>query len=179
MENIEKETFVVDSDAKADWCLEKIRKARELQEQNSETAKAILERKKQEVEEWLAEQNAETESTILRMQALLEPYVQEKLKDSKKKSFKLPSGSAGYKKQQPVFSFRGKEIDAAMKKDEFFIALADEIDPLYVKTERSVVWAELKKNLLIADDGRLVTKDGELVSESLSVKVLPDKFFVS
>ena len=36
--------------------------------------------------------------------------------------------------------------------------------PGYIKTKESVDWAEFKKTLQQADDGRLVTEDGEVLA---------------
>ena len=179
MENIDvKEGFIVDSDAKADWCLDKIRKAREQQERNAETAKAILERKKAEVEEWLAEQNAEAESTVLRMQAMLEPYIQEKLRESKKKSLKLPSGSAGYRSVAPTFQWNGKKIDTKVKNENQFCAAVGNLDYKLVDVRYIVRWDEQKKRLVVADNGTVCTDDGQII-DGLTAVQHPDRFYVS
>ena len=105
---------------------------------------------------------------------MLRPFVESQLQNSKKKSINLPSGKAGFSKQQPSFFIADKKVDG---KSDQLLQLVKSHNLDFVVTSEYVDWASLKQSLTVTDDNKVVTKDGEILDE-ITVKVEPDKFFV-
>lgn len=159
----EYEGFVIDNDNKAEWALRKIKEAEEEHDRIVNLINAqrtILNDKECELDDKL-----EHETSYLKH--LLEQYMGTvKCKETKtQKSYQLLSGKL-------VHKLGGIEY----KKDEdALLEWVKNNRPLLVKVKDSVDWAELKKELITAEDGTVITQDGEII-ECITAEQKPDSF---
>lgn len=146
-DGIENEGFVVDTLEKADWAMGKIKLEREKMAQNEELVKARIE----QLQEWLKKKNEASQGSITFFENLLVPFVQEQIKDSKKKSINLPSGTVGFRKATKT-----------IKDDKLILDFVRANCSKYIKLEEKLDMAGFKKSCTVAG-GRLITSDGEVV----------------
>lgn len=154
------EAFVIDTDAKAEWALKKIKEARA------------------DRDKWVAWYNAkikeiteQTDFDTMNLERMLAEYFQTvpHKKTKTEESYKLPGGKLFIKKQNPEFDYKThqEETIAWCKKNN----LLD-----FVKTKEELNWSELKKVTGVFE-GNVVTEDGEIVP-GITVTERPDKFVV-
>ena len=155
-------TFVVDSDKKAEWCLNKIRAA-EVEKKNW---KAFYDERYKQI-------CREMDATIERMKFYLESYFRTvpHKRTKTQESYQLPSGKLVMKKVAYDFDTTDPAFLEWLKKNKM---------TEYIKVEESTRWGEFKKFLLKDEDGnfermpdpdtkegdpvwRPVTQDGEIV----------------
>ena len=86
-------SFAVKDLQSADWTLRKILRAQHNIEEREITAEAV----RTKLDKWLAEANKPDLATIEFMQGKLEPYIADSLQGEKRRSVKLPSGTAGFR----------------------------------------------------------------------------------
>lgn len=155
MEDYESEVFTVDTDAKANWALKKIKEETE----EADRLKAIitaereeLDRKEKEIEDRLVNKTGYLKGLLYEYFGTVE-HKQTKTQES----YKLLDGSLVYKK--PTRKIVKPEDDTAL------MIYLDVNAPEYVETKKSVRWGDYKKNLAITDDGSVVdTSTGEQLS---------------
>ena len=150
--------FVVDSDSKAEWCLEKIREAQ-----------AEKEKWRRFYADRLEQIEKDADATIERMQEFLRVYFDSvpHKQTRTQQSYQLPSGKLVFKHQAPEYT---------VKDDELLPWLKDNGMIGYIKTKESPNWAELKKTLRPAGE-QMATADGEIVP-GITVTERPDIFKV-
>lgn len=139
----EAEGFVIDTDAKADWALQKIKEARA----DCDTWVAWYNAKIKEIKE-------QTEFDTMNLQRMLADYfatVPHK-KTKTQESYKLPGGKLVLKVQNPDFN----------RDDATVIAWAKTNAPQFVKVKEELDWAALKGATEVFE-GHIVTEDGEIV----------------
>ena len=174
---MDNENFIVDTKSKADWCMENIKKAREVLEQNEKTAKEIMERKEAEVNGWLKKENEQYENTIETMMSFLRPWVASELeKENKNKkkpkySITLPSGRVGYKKNADEFTYKGVKCDSSNEK---LIEIVGS-DYIEVKQVSKPKWSEFKKIIDVVDGKAINTETGEVLP--IEVKIGEYEFY--
>lgn len=155
----EEQSFVVDDDQKAEWCLNKIREA----EADKAFWKDFYEQQYQKV-------CASADAKIERMKYFLEKYFWTlPHKETKtQSSYALPSGKLVVKRQGPEYE---------RNDDEIIDWMAEHGDELhFIKVKQSVDWAEFKKVLTQVGEN-MVTEDGEVVP-GIKVVDRPDVFKV-
>lgn len=146
--------FTVDNDMKAEWCLNKIRKAREQQSRE----KAELQRQMQFYQDQMEIIDRKTEEEVGFFESMLRDYFSSRVDEGFTKStktqtaYKLPTGKLVLKKQNPDF----------VRDDATVIAWLKENGGQFIKTKESLDWAELKKTVTV-NGGSIVTADGEIV----------------
>ena len=146
---IKKEGFRVTDLKSADWAMGKIKK---YEQKKIEIAQFVTS-KKAELEKYASDQNMELTSKQDFFKSLLLPYVEEQLKnEKKKKSIKLPTGLAGFRIQQPKYI-----LNEAMLKP-----FVEKYDSKLIKTTTEVDWEEFKKQITISNT-QAITSDGEVV----------------
>ena len=166
--NEDKQEFIIDDLAKAEWAMKKISAAQnKISELNEQSAKM-----KSDIDKWLEGELKPLTDEIEHFQAKLMPFINEQLKDSKKKSVNMPSGKAGYRKGGVSFSYKGNKITSNSPE---FIEYVKENNPNYIETTDTVKWAEMKKDLKI-ENGKAITGDGEILD--IDVNQEEDKFYV-
>lgn len=163
-EATDKEKFVIDTAAKAEWAIKKIAAA----EAQKEEAETFVTAEKEKLDAFLQQINAEKDGEIEFFKSRLMPYALQQLEGSKKKSVKLPSGTLSFKSSQPKWE----------KDEETLKAFLADSAPEMLESKISVKWGELKKILHLTEDGRAVTPDGEIVP-GVTYEAVPDKFSVT
>ena len=142
--NVEAEGFVIDTDAKAEWALQKIREARA----DRDTWVAWYKAKIEEI-------TAQTDFDTMNLERLLADYfatVPHK-KTKTQEAYKLPGGKLVLKTQNPEYKRDDKAVIAWAKENGF---------GQYVKVKEELAWQELKDATAVFD-GHIVTEDGEVV----------------
>lgn len=152
-----KETYTVDTQEKAAWALRKLRQIRQKQAENTNTANAILDGLRREMEatqNWLKEQNEALEDDASYFVGALEIYHRKQIEENpKQKTVKLPFGSLKLRAQQPEF-----QRDAAI-----LLAWAKASRPDCVKVKEEADWATLKKSVVVQDGKAIDATTGEVV----------------
>lgn len=155
-----KERFMVQDDATAEWCLEKIREA---------------EKDRQKWHEHYGEQlrkiDESADETIGYFTGLLAEYFDKVPHKTTKtqESYALPSAKLVRKQQQPQYDLDDEKV---------IIWLSDIGRQDLLKAKVSVDWAKLKKLVTITPDGHgVMTDDGEII-DGITVTMRPDVFKV-
>ena len=140
----ETEGFVIDTDAKAEWALTKIREARADRDKWVEWYKAKID-----------EITQQTDFDTMNLERMLAEYfatVPHK-KTKTQESYKLPGGKLVLKTQNPEYTRDDKAVIAWAKANGL---------PQFVKVEEKLAWQELKDATAVFE-GHIVTEDGEIV----------------
>ena len=142
--NVESEGFVIDTDAKAQWALDKIREARA----DRDTWVAWYEDK-------IAEIKAQTDFNTMNLERMLAEYfatVPHK-KTKTQESYPLKGGKLILKTQNPEYKRDDKTVIEWLKANNHgeFVKVKEELD-----------WSGLKGKTA-AFEGQIVTEDGEIV----------------
>lgn len=161
------ERFVVNSVDRLDWCVRQISEIEKEELPYIECAQRQIARLQQFVRK--AEERIEERTAFFK--ALMRPFVEQMLADSRRKTINAPSGSVSLRKQGPEFK---KDDDALIR----WLKETGKRD--LVKVQESVDWANLKAQLVdVMEDGTCVTQDGELIpTEAIKAIPRPDKLYV-
>ena len=154
----EPDGFVIDSDAKAAWALDKIREARA----DRDTWVAWYEKKIKEITE-------QTDFDTMNLERMLAEYfatIPHK-KTKTQESYALKNGKLILKTQNPEFKRDDKTVIEWLKKND---------GAQYVKVKEELAWSELKANAAVLD-GKLFSEDGEEIP-GIEVVERPAKFIV-
>lgn len=141
---IETEGFVIDTDAKAEWALKKIKEARA----DRDTWVAWYKDKIREITE-------QTDYDTMNLERMLADYfgtVPHKVTKTQE-SYKLPGGKLVLKKQNPEFKRDDKAVLEWLKTNNL---------PQYIKVKEELDWAGLKSATAVFE-GHVVTEDGEII----------------
>lgn len=156
----EREGFVIDTDAKAEWALGKIRAAR-----------ADRDRMIAWYNDKIREITEQTESETAYLEGMLSGYFhmteQAHKRTKTTESYSLPSGKLMLKKQNPEYKRDDKAVIAWLKDNKL---------PQYVKVTESLDWAALKAATGTIG-GKVVTEDGEIIP-GIEVTEREEKFVV-
>lgn len=152
------ETFVVDSDQKADWC---IRKIKEINEETERWSRFYAERAKA-----VEESNM---FRVARIKQLLIPYLQQiPMKETKTQSkYSLPSGDLVLKRERTKV-----EHD-----DEALLPWLQQNAYEFVKTKESVDWKSLKDRIFESEGEFFLQDTGEKIPGIMET-VVPAEFEV-
>jgi phage host-nuclease inhibitor protein Gam len=140
----ETEGFVIDTDAKAEWALQKIREARTDRDRWVKWYK-----------EKIDEITAQTDFDTMNLERMLAEYfatVPHKVTKTQE-SYKLPGGKLVMKTQNPEFKRDDKAIIDWVKANGM---------PQFVKVKEELAWQELKDATAVFE-GHIVTEDGEII----------------
>ncbi len=162
-----KAAFVIDSDAKAEWALEKIKAAQEERDRLLELVKY----KEDELTEKRAKIESDYESDTGYLKQLLMAYMQTVpvRKTKTQSTYKLVSGSLVMKQGGYEYKRDEKSLCAWLENNGY----SD-----FVRVEKKAAWGELKKGLSVEEDGSIcISETGEVVEGASAVKK-PDEFDV-
>lgn len=140
----EAEGFVIDTDAKAEWALQKIKEAR-----------ADRDKWVGWYKEKIAEITEQTDFDTMNLERMLAEYfatVPHK-KTKTQETYKLPGGKLVLKTQNPEYKRDDKTVIAWVKANGL---------GQYVKTSEALDWAGLKDATAVFE-GHVVTEDGEVI----------------
>ena len=143
MSELVNETFVIDTDAKANWALQKIAEARA----DRDTWVKWYEEKIEEIK-------AQTDFNTMNLERMLAEYfatVPHK-KTKTQESYPLKNGKLVLKKQNPEFKRDDKTVIEWLKQN----------NKGFVKVSESLDWAGLKAATAVFN-GSVVTEDGEII----------------
>ena len=166
-EAAEQGEFVIDNMDKLDWAIRKVAVIEKGAEQKIECAKRQILR----LQEYIRRVNEDTEKNTAWLKAMMEPFVKTLLEGGKRKSFAAPSGTVGFRAQEPEFE----------KDDDKLVTWLEENGKReFVRVKKQIDWAEFKKQLVdVMEDGTVVTVDGELIPvEAIRATKRPDKLYV-
>lgn len=140
----ELESFVIDTDAKAEWALKKIKEAR-----------ADRDRWIEWYSDKIREITEQTDFDTANLERMLAEYFETvpHKKTKTQESYKLPGGKLVLKTQNPEYKRDDKTVIEWAKSSGF---------GQYVKTKEELAWSELKADTAVFD-GHIVTEDGEIV----------------
>lgn len=142
--------FIIDTDEKAEWALQKIAQERT----DCERMKAVCERMIESYKIKIEDAQTRYENNTSYLKGMLQRYIETvKTKDIKtQKTYALPSGKLKVKYQKPEM----------VKDDEALLKWLKENASSYVKTKESPDWGEFKKTLSVSGD-KVVDASGEIV----------------
>ena len=167
--NTEYDGFVIDTDAKAEWALAKIRAARSERDRMIEWYKAKI----NEITE-------QTEAETAYLEGMLSGYFrmteQAHKRTKTQETYSLPSGKLILKKQNPEYKRDDKKAVAWLKENGF---------PQFVKIKEELDWSSLKDASEAVNGqivcGEKITEDGEiipLIVDGINVVEREEKFVV-
>jgi hypothetical protein len=158
------ERFVIDNDKKADWAIEKIKAERA----EFDRLKKIALDRIAELNQRVKELQERTDRRTGNLEALLVEYFQT-VKPTKvtktQAQYELLSGKLVMKHQQPEF----------IRNEAALLSWAEATAPEYVRVEKKVSWADLKKKADVS--GEDVLYEGEVIP-GITAKPRPDVFEV-
>ena len=160
--NTEYDSFVIDTDAKAEWALSKIRAARSERDRMVDWYKSKIEEIKEQ-----------TDFETGNLERMLSGYFRMTEAAHKRtkttESYSLPSGKLILKKQNPEYDYKTHQQDAIAwlkaNKMERFVKVKEELD-----------WEGLKETTGTIG-GNVVTEDGEIIP-GITVTEREEKFVV-
>lgn len=163
------DSFDVDDDSKADWVIRKIHEI----EAEGERLNAVRKERIETLKRAIERENERTANATTYWRSLLECYFNTRdAKETKTQfSYTLPSGKLIRKKASRDF-----KPDPDKLRDWLTVNhLTD-----YLKTEVSPRWAQVKAQLVIADDGSVIfSETGEIVPDgTVTVETKPERFEV-
>ena len=161
----EREEFIVNTDLKADWCLDKIREEQAEINRFEMVVNAKIEQMKESLESF----KKQKQNSIDLFQSKLCDYMYTlDVKPTKtgNKAYKLPSGTLAIKKQQPEFVRDEKELLKFVKENDY---------KEFLKVKESADWASIKKKVDIVGGNVLI--DGQVI-QGVSIVERSDKFEV-
>ena len=152
--------FRVLDDKGAEWCLKKIREAKQEAQKWTDHYKAQMEKAQKEAE-----------STVAYFEGLLFEYFDTVPHKQTKtqQSYILPGGKLLVKKQQPKFETDDSVLVPWLKHN----AMTD-----FVKVEERADWEALKKVIAVTDDGASVVDENGEIIPGVTVTQRPDLFQV-
>lgn len=151
------EKFVIDSDQKAEWALQKVREARADRDRWVEFYKDQIEKVKYE-----CDQNVENLEYMLRQYFETVPHKTTKTQES----YALPGGKLLLKRQDYEYEHDDNTLVPWLEKNA----------PEFVKIKKSSDWDGLKKKVAVFD-GNVVDENGEVVP-GVTATERPDKFAI-
>lgn len=157
------ERFSVTDIRSAEWCIKRIQWC----EKKKRDAEVFVKAEKQRLDEYLSKVNSEQDASINYFTNLLQPFAEQELEGSRKRTLDLPSGKLSFRKQAPLFEVADDELMDFVKEQA----------PEYIQVTESVDWKNFKTTLTVTEDGRCVTEDGQLVP-GVKVTKRPDSFAV-
>lgn len=159
------EGWRIKEDLEADWCLDKIRESKAEFSRIEMVAKAKIE----QIQTMLKKQEEKVFNETGFFEAKLREYFTGvKTKDTKtKRSYQLPSGKLVEKKQSPEF----------IRNEEKLLEWTENNAGAFVKIEKSIDWAGLKKNVDVIGN-LVINKDTGEIVEGVTVVERDPKFEV-
>lgn len=150
---VEKETFKVDSDQKADWVIRKIKSEEEDLNRLVNCAEAIINEYKQKIEDYKTKFKNKTSHFYFLLQEYFKTVKPKETKTQKK--YTLPSGDLVLKKSSIKFIRDDDKFTKWLKENNY---------EGYIKTIEKAEWGDFKKALkVVYKDGNIITEDGEVV----------------
>jgi hypothetical protein len=162
----EKKKFVIDSDIKAEWALDKIRKTHAYYDRLKRTCSDIIAKYSAILEKYARQESAECAG----LEYLLMQYfdtVEHRVTETQE-SYKLPTGKLVMKHHAPKFDIDDAKMVSFMKANDW---------DGYVKIKESPNWDAFKKERCKITENGVYDSNGVKV-EGIAVSTIPDTFEV-
>ncbi|WP_429971182.1 host-nuclease inhibitor Gam family protein [Fructilactobacillus sp. Tb1] len=142
--------FEVTNDEQAMKLADKYKDAKDLADKNIKWAKETFENRQQQNQEWLEKIKNDNQARIDFYKAQLDAY-----------AITLP----GQKLDLPnvLITHSTKTVISYPKSKTELLEIAKKYSPTAIKTEEKVNWSDIKKALVFSDNGKAISKDGEVV----------------
>jgi hypothetical protein len=156
--------FVVDTDAKADWAIEKINEHKAERDRLIDVCKERIAEYQDKIEQYEQEFQNETKFFVDHLRNYFDVVKREKMKTFER--YRLPSGTLKLKFKEKIQKDEEKLLN--------WLLHANMKD--YIETKTVAKWGELKKGLTKSGNN-YVTEDGEIV-EGVEVHDLGGEFII-
>lgn len=166
--------FEIKTAQQADWAISKIAEERARAEFFINCAKEEKARLDNQIKD--AEKKLENATSFLtgKLGQFLEKEEVPKKETKTQISVTLPAGKIVKKLPKTEFIMQGGEDVTKHKSDEDFIKEIKGIDESFIKQTEEVMWGDLKKKLVVDDDGSVYVKDtGEYIESITTQQTLP------
>ena len=166
--------FEIKTAQQADWAISKIAEERARTEFFINCAKEEKARLDSQIKD--AEKKLENATSFLtgKLGQFLEKEEVPKKETKTQISVTLPAGKIVKKLPKTEFIMQGGEDVTKHKSDEDFIKEIKGIDESFIKQTEEVMWGDLKKKLVVDDDGSVYVKDtGEYIESITTQQTLP------
>lgn len=166
--------FEIKTAQQADWAISKIAEERTRAEFFINCAKEEKARLDNQIKD--AEKKLENATSFLtgKLGQFLEKEEVPKKETKTQISVTLPAGKIVKKLPKTEFIMQCGEDVTKHKSDEDFIKEIKEIDESFIKQTEEVMWVDLKKKLVVDDDGGVYVKDtGEYIESITTKQTLP------
>ena len=152
-ENEAPESFCIDNDRLAEWAIKKIK----AEQAEHDRLQKLIDSEREELQKKQEEIDKQLESKTAFLKSLLYGYFEtvEHKETKTQESYKLLSGSLVFKK--PAVAIVKPDNDQLVA----YLEKSGRED--LVETKKTAAWGEYKKTLTIADDGQVVSEDGEIL----------------
>lgn len=167
MSNIQEqqERFVIDSDSKADWALEKLKDLKAKKQEKEDLANERV----AQIGEWLEKETSKIDDKIEYFEGMLTGYaVKLKEADPELKTHSLPFGKLRFRSQRPKWHYDDTKLLESVE--------GAGLDDL-IKIKKSVSKADLKKIVDIVN-GVAINKDTGEIIEGVTVEERDEKFSI-
>lgn len=158
----------ITSDAHADHWIERANAIQEEIESVKEITKVKIQQKKEAYESWRDKRINTLQNELEFYEHHLQNYAQEKLQDSRKKSYNLPSGTIGFRKN-------AQSIDIKDKDAIFDFAMENELDGI-IRIKKELDVSKVKKEIQLVDDRYMLM--GTDVTEYVESIPEQQKFYI-
>jgi phage host-nuclease inhibitor protein Gam len=161
-EGVKSERFTVTNEQEANWVLRKIKSLEAKKADNIALAEAEIAK----IDAWLEQVNGEIDRSLEYFKGLLTAYaVEQRAKDPKFKSLKLPNGKIGFRKQQPKWNYDNDKVIKALKEigREDLIRVKEEPDKVNIKKVMEV------------KDGKVIDPETGVIIEGVTVEDREDE----
>lgn len=153
----------------ANWAINKIAEEKKRTDYFVECAEQEIDKLKMQIKE--AKEKCERSTQFLsgHLGKYLEKEEVPKKKTKTQESVTLPAGKIIKKLPKIEFMVAGKQASSNKENAEFIKEII-EADDSYIETKQSVNWGELKKNLMVTEDGDVLMKDSGICLDSITAQ---------
>ena len=145
-------SFIIDTDEKAEWAIKKIAEERAESARYISVCQDAIKTYQDKIEKAKADLDRKTSYLTFQLQRYMETV---KVKESKtQKTYKLPSGTLKVKLQEPEYKRDEDKLIA-------YLVCNNYTD--YIQTVLKPKWADLKKNVVTKDGKAIIADTGEVI----------------
>lgn len=155
----EKQSWSVDSLESANWAFRKISALNSQIEENKQLAKE----ERYRIDQWEQKENSSHKQSIEFFEQKISEYHRTLLESNPKAKLKTPYGQASLRKSAAKIEYGNNAIQELKE-----LGLEE-----YIRVKEEVNKVDLKKVLIITDDLKVVTEDGEVLDSAI---VIPESY---
>lgn len=144
--------FMVTDMKSAEWAAATVARWARRKKEIDDFVKAEIAEYTARMKAYQQQMDAECDDHIVFLTEKLRPFAEQQINGTKKKSFRLPSGTLQFRTSYDV-----------TKDDKKLLAYVKDEAPEFVKVEETVKWGDLKKKLDWTESGLAVAPGGEVL----------------